>query len=65
VRCPALLGIGGYVNLTDVNLETGRDLLFYLYNGRIKPHSDIRGLLTLAKKYNIPVRYFKTIVGDT
>jgi hypothetical protein len=43
------------VNLTDVKLETGRDLLFYLYNGRIKPDSDFRGLLILAKKYNIPV----------
>jgi hypothetical protein len=39
-------------------MKTGRDLLFFLYNGRMKPDSDLVGLLSLADKYDIQVNLF-------
>ncbi len=45
----------GRIVLPDVEVKTGRDLLFFLYNGRMKPDSDLVGLLSLADKYDIQV----------
>lgn len=42
----------GRIELLDVELKTGSDLLFYLYNGRMKPESDVMGLVALADKYD-------------
>ncbi len=48
----------GRIVLPDVEMKTGRDLLFFLYNGKMKPDSDLVGLLSLADKYDIQVNLF-------
>ena len=44
----------GRIELKDIKLATGRDLLYYLYNGRMKEGSDLLGLLALADQYDMP-----------
>jgi hypothetical protein len=41
--------------MKDVRLETGRNLLFFLYNGWLEEGADMMGLLNLADKYDIQV----------
>jgi hypothetical protein len=41
--------------MKDVRLETGRNLLFFLYNGWLEEGADLMGLLNLADKYDIQV----------
>jgi hypothetical protein len=38
-----------------VRLETGRNLLFFLYNGWLEEGADLMELLPLADKYDIQV----------
>ena len=51
------------INLPEVDLQTFRDLLFYLYNCCMKQDSDLTGLLTLADKYNTLELKFEMIPG--
>ncbi len=37
--------------MPEVEQETFKDLIFYLYKGYTKQESDLTGLLTLADKY--------------
>jgi hypothetical protein len=41
------------IDLLEVELQTFKDILFYLYNGYRKQESDLMGLLTLSDKYDI------------
>ncbi len=41
--------------MQDVRLETGRNLLFFLYNGWLEEGADLMELLPLADKYDIQV----------
>ena len=44
------------IELKNVKLATGRELLYYLYNGRMKEgqeESDLMGLLALADQYDM------------
>ena len=45
----------GRIVLKNVNLATGRALLYYLYNGRMREEqrSDLLGLLALADQYDM------------
>jgi hypothetical protein len=43
----------GQILLKDVKLMTGRDLLFYLYNRRLREDADLEGLLGLAEQYDL------------
>ena len=45
----------GRIELKNVNLATGRALLYYLYNGRMREEqrSDLLGLLALADQYDM------------
>ena len=43
----------GRIELTNLLVQTGRDLLYYLYNGRMKDGSDIIGLLEVADQYDM------------
>jgi hypothetical protein len=45
----------GRIELLDVEVKTGQDLLFFMYSGRMKEGSDLPGLLVLADKYDIQV----------
>jgi hypothetical protein len=47
--------ITGRVVLPNVTLDTGLELVSFLYNGRMEPGSDYEGLLELAEKYDIKV----------
>jgi hypothetical protein len=53
--------------MKDVKLETGRNLLFFLYNGWLEEGADLMELLPLADKYDIQVAnsnsLFCTTVG--
>ncbi len=35
----------GEIQLTGLAVDTGRDLLYYLYNGRLRTGSDIVGMV--------------------
>jgi hypothetical protein len=41
--------------MQDVRIETGRNLLFFLYNGWLEEGADLMELLPLADKYDIQV----------
>jgi hypothetical protein len=47
----------GRIELPDMNLKTGRGLIFFLYNGRLEEEedTDLRELLAVADKYDIQV----------
>ncbi len=45
----------GRIELLDVEVKTGKDLLFFMYSGKMKEGSDLPGLLVLADKYDIQV----------
>jgi hypothetical protein len=49
--------------MKDVRLETGRNLLFFLYNGWLEEGVDLMGLLNLADKYDIQVLAAKEVKG--
>ncbi len=51
----------GRIELLDVEVKTGKDLLFFMYSGKMKEGSDLPGLLVLADKYDIQVSCY----GDT
>jgi BTB/POZ domain len=44
----------GRIELKNMKLKTGQDLLYYLYNQRMKPDSDLTGLLAAADQYDMP-----------
>ncbi len=54
----------------EISLKTGEDLLFYLYNGRMKEEADVKELLVVADKFligslkNACVRILKRSVID-
>jgi BTB/POZ domain len=41
------------IELKQVKLKTGQDLLFYLYNRQLREGSDLVGLLGLADQYDL------------
>jgi hypothetical protein len=43
------------------NAPTGKELISYLYNGRLDEDSDMMELLPLADKYDIQVNNFESI----
>jgi hypothetical protein len=47
--------ITGRIVLPNITLDTGLELISFLYNGRMEPDSDYEGLLELAEKYDIKV----------
>jgi BTB/POZ domain len=44
---------GQQLVLSPMKLQTGLDLLFYLYNRRLREGADLRGLLVAADKYDL------------
>ncbi len=48
----------GRIELLDVEVKTGKDLLFFMYSGKMKEGSDLPGLLVLADKYDIQVNCY-------
>jgi hypothetical protein len=50
--------ITGRIVLPNVTLDTGLELISFLYNGQMEPDSDYEGLLELAEKYDIKVWYW-------
>jgi hypothetical protein len=46
-------GNTGRIEMQDVSLKTGRNMLFFLYNGWLEEGADLKGLLPLEDKYNI------------
>jgi hypothetical protein len=50
------------IELTNIKLQTGKDLLYYLYNQRMKQDSDVMGLLAVADQYDLPD--LKTLCGE-
>jgi hypothetical protein len=48
----------GRIELLDVEVKTGKDLLFFMYSGKMKEGSDLPGLLVLADKYGIEVNCY-------
>jgi hypothetical protein len=56
----AMLSVGmkeqatGQIELKNMKLKTGQDLLYYLYNQRLKEDSDLVGLLAAADQYDLP-----------
>ncbi len=47
--------------LSDLTLQTGRDLVSFLYNGQLEPNVDLVDLLVAADKYDI--RVFQLLAG--
>ena len=47
--------ITGRIVLPNVTLDTGLELISFLYNGQMEPDSDYEGMLELAEKYDIKV----------
>jgi hypothetical protein len=52
----------GRIELLDVEVKTGKDLLFFMYSGKLKEGSDLPGLLVLADKYDIQVNWCYVIL---
>jgi hypothetical protein len=52
----------GRIELKNMKLKTGHDLLYYLYNQRLKENSDLVGLLATAHQYDLPE--LKAMCGD-
>jgi hypothetical protein len=52
----------GRIELLDVEVRTGKDLLFFMYSGKLKEGSDLPGLLVLADKYDIQVNWCYVIL---
>jgi hypothetical protein len=44
----------GRIELKNLKLKTGQDLLYYLYNQQLKEESDLVGLLAAAEQYDMP-----------
>jgi hypothetical protein len=44
----------GRLELKNLKLKTGQDLLYYLYNQQLKEESDLVGLLAAAEQYDMP-----------
>ena len=43
----------GRIELTDLKLKTGQELLTYLYNGKLERGADQRELLVVADRYDL------------
>jgi cbb3-type cytochrome oxidase cytochrome c subunit len=43
----------GRIRLKDMKLKTGKDLLFYLYNRKLRDEADVMGLLAFANQYDM------------
>jgi hypothetical protein len=43
----------GVIQLKQVKLKTGQDLLYYLYNRQLREGADAVGLLAVADQYDI------------
>lgn len=45
--------LSGRIELLDMKLKTGQDLLSYLYNSKLEPGMDLKELLVVADRYDL------------
>ena len=50
------------IELKNMTLKTGKDLLYYLYNNQLPEDADLKDLLPVADQYELPA--LKAICAD-